>query len=481
MPVGDNSTVMSWARLMSARRLMSSETGEDDPHRSPFEVDGDRIAFTTAWRLASNKTQVHEPDPAGVPVRTRGTHSNEVSRVGRSLGQLVGHTIIQRHGMASRFSTHDIAHCVAAAGFAHDLGNPPMGHAGEEVIADFFSHGAGSHLISDLSKIQKAEFCNVDGNAQGFRLVTRLTGWRPVGGLQLTCASLATLVKYPFEAVDGTKPWGRRKYGFYSTERDLFKQVSDEVGLIEKSPGIWCRHPLVHLLEGADDLCYLVVDTVDAAMVGDLTFRDAVDLLGPLLDGLGDEFKEVPGPERKLEYLQSRAIGRLVKDVATAFLDGEGQILEGKHPGDLLEASPVAAQLKVISDTARARLYKSERRLRREATGGVILKSILEDVSSALVDRERSGDVSECSSEILNMAFSNYEQKNMPMDRYGWLRSMVDGVMGMTDARAYSLALMLRPELSDTLKGSDITPLRAIDSDEGLADEKTVIRGAKIA
>jgi dGTPase len=440
---------MTWRRLMSDRRLASGAPPGDDGRR-PFEVDRDRIVFTEQWRRAAAKTQVHDPDPAVAAVRSRLTHSLEVSHVGRSLGQRVGRVVAQRHGLPAR-AADDIAHAVAAAGLAHDLGNPPFGHAGEWSVAGFFDT-AGRGLLSGLGPVEQAEFANCDGNAQGFRIVTRLTGWRPEGGLQLTAATLGALVKYPFLAADSQKPWGRRKFGFYASEAALFGEVAEEVGLFPlggAAGAAWCRHPLVYLLEAADDLCYLVVDVVDAALVGDLSFDEAYDLLAPLPKEIGPEYAEVPGAKRKLEYLQSKAIGRLLDDCAAAFLDAEEALLLGRPCGSLIAASPAADQMGLIASVSNQRIYNSSARVARERSGGAVLFALLEEFSEAFLERERLGRSGRSGAATLALAMPQEELAEVPTDRYGWLRAMVDVVMGMTDARAASLAVHFRPELAD--------------------------------
>lgn len=443
---------MRWDRLMSARRLASPESGGDDRHRRPFEIDGDRIVYAAEWRRLGAKTQVHEPDPGGLAVRSRLTHSLEVSRVGRSLGQMVGGSVVARHGLRGKVMSADIAHAVAAAGLAHDIGNPPFGHAGEHAISDFFLRGSGSVLLAGVPEPVRGEFANCDGNAQGFRIVTRLTGWRPVGGLQLTAATLAAMVKYPHSPGVGAKPQGRRKYGFYAAEADMFAEVAAEVGLVPAADGsqAWCRHPLVYLLEAADDLCYLVVDVVDAALVGDLSWEEAVDLLAPLCAGLGAEFAAVPGRERKLEYLQSKAIGRLAKDCSQAFLDAEASILCGRPVGNLVTASPVAAQMALVAKVSEERIYNAPTRHLRERLGAAVLGCLLEEISGAMLEREEfDGAVSPAAKIVLDDVWGEEGPPAATGDRYAWMRAMLDAIMGMTDARAERLALRWRPELAD--------------------------------
>ncbi|MFC4236474.1 dGTP triphosphohydrolase [Thalassospira xianhensis] len=443
---------MDWVSLLSDRRLQGSGASFTHESRNPFETDGDRIAFSMEWRRASGKTQVHEPDMAGLPVRTRGTHSLEVSRVGRSLGQNVAGTILARHNLLDTVSLDALPSIISSAGLAHDLGNPPFGHAGEWAIAGFFSRN--QELLSKIPGRLRAEFANIDGNAQGFRILTKTAGWRKTGGLQLTSATLATMAKYPFSAEYCPKPWGKRKYGFYGSESNLFAEMAANVGLEEISPLRWCRHPLVHLLEAADDLCYSVVDTVDAALVGDLSHIEAIELLMPLLPDGESSYQHLTDPMSRLEYLQSKAIGRLVNDSSEAFLDQEQSILQGTFPGDILMSLPVASQLELIGRVANEKIYNSPNRKIREECGDEVIATLLTALCEAHMERERTGRPipSGQAGDVLRLVYDGQELHKLGDNRYQWVRSVIDRVMSMTDAQATRIATAIDPDLRNRLE-----------------------------
>ena len=249
--------------------------------RTAFQQDYDRIVFTSAFRRMKDKTQVF-PLSKSDYVRTRLTHSLEASCVGRSLGALVGREIIARHELKN-VESGDFGAIVAAACLAHDIGNPPFGHAGEDAIREWFRN-SGLLERHPFTPAQRADFEHYEGNAQGFRIVTRLQN--PANpGLQLTSAVLAAFTKYPRPSSVATELDGKsgKKFGFFQQDIDNFRQVARSTGLVERIPGTaWRRHPLAFLVEVADDTCYLIVDLEDAARLGFVPYKDAECLLGDL-------------------------------------------------------------------------------------------------------------------------------------------------------------------------------------------------------
>ena len=275
---------MDWNRLLSRIRPGLSRPHPDSEARTDFQRDFDRIVFSSAFRRLQDKTQVF-PLSQSDYVRTRLTHSLEVSSVGRSLGTMVGDRVIRRHDLKGVYP-QDFGAVVAAACLAHDIGNPPFGHAGEDAIRLWFAASAtGQAVLETLSEPQRQDFLRFEGNAQGFRIITRLQSPDNRGGMQLTCALLGAFTKYPRAAwLSVPSPLGVafRKFGFYQDDRDLFAEVAGHLGLDEVAPGAWRRHPLAWLVEAADDICYRIIDVEDAFRLQQLRFEDVRDLLLPL-------------------------------------------------------------------------------------------------------------------------------------------------------------------------------------------------------
>jgi dGTPase len=254
---------MEWSRLISGKRLGLKHSNPVEIGRSVYQRDYDAIVFSSSFRRLQDKAQVF-PLAKSDYVRTRLTHSLEVSCVGRSLGQLIGEYLKKKKELPSQLAPADIGSIVAAACLAHDIGNPPFGHNGEKAIQGWFKAEAGQSVLTGLTAHEKADFENFEGNAQGFRILTRLQNTDNEGGLQLTCATLGTFTKYPrpSKVSCGKHPThsgrGFKKHGYFVGEAKMFEEVAAEVGLIrrhQKCSG-WFRHPLVFLVEAADDICY---------------------------------------------------------------------------------------------------------------------------------------------------------------------------------------------------------------------------------
>ncbi len=266
---------MNWEQLLSRKLLCDEKPVKQNLNdgRSPFQRDFDRIVFSSAFRRLQDKTQVF-PLPESDFVHTRLTHSFEVSCVGRSLGTLIGSKIIQRHKeLKEQYSHFHLGEIVAAACLAHDIGNPPFGHSGEDAISEYFKNGDGKQFKEKLTELQWNDLTKFEGNAQGFRLLTKLQNPKIKGGLRLTCATLAAFTKYPKESftIDNTNADGKsklyKKFGFFQPEKELFSEVAGEVGLnkkLNKQKYLWWeRHPLAFLVEAADDICYRIMDLED--------------------------------------------------------------------------------------------------------------------------------------------------------------------------------------------------------------------------
>ncbi|MCG8428445.1 MAG: dNTP triphosphohydrolase, partial [Chromatiales bacterium] len=278
---------MNWPQLLSRKRLGSDEDPSGTTVRTDFQRDFDRIVFCSAFRRMQDKTQVFPLSRVDY-IRTRLTHSLEASSIGRSLATLVGEQIIVRHQLDG-FEASDFGDICAAACLAHDIGNPPFGHSGE----DAFRHWAlsapyGQRRVAVLQGSEKEDFLNFEGNAQGFRIITRLQNAANHGGLQLTCATLATFTKYPRESwLGGSRFDGvsAKKQGFFAADRELFEEVAEATGMIRREPlrAIWYRHPLSFLVEAADDISYRVIDIEDGFRLGHLSFEEVKALLCPLI------------------------------------------------------------------------------------------------------------------------------------------------------------------------------------------------------
>jgi dGTPase len=280
---------MEWTKLISGKRLGLTRPNPKEIGRSVYQRDYDAIIFSSSFRRLQDKAQVF-PLAKSDYVRTRLTHSLEVSCVGRSLGQLIGEDLKLNDKIPKELAASEIGNIVAAACLAHDIGNPPFGHNGEKALQEWFTTKTGQSALEGLTDQEKADFEGFEGNAQGFRILTRLQNTDNEGGLQLTCATLATFTKYPrpasiiFNEHPSHKGKGFKKYGYFVGEAQLFEEVAAEVGLSRRHSECsgWFRHPLAFLVEAADDICYGINDIEDGYRLHHLSFNEAADLLRPI-------------------------------------------------------------------------------------------------------------------------------------------------------------------------------------------------------
>ncbi|MDR0735793.1 MAG: dNTP triphosphohydrolase [Zoogloeaceae bacterium] len=439
-----------WQKLLCAERPGADGAGGKAvaPERTAFQQDYDRIVFTSAFRRLKDKTQVF-PLSRSDYVRTRLTHSLEASCVGRSLGAIVGREVIARHQLRA-VDAADFGAIVAAACLAHDIGNPPFGHAGEDAIREWFK-ASGLLERYAFTPAQCADFARYEGNARGFRVLTRLQN--PANpGLQLTAAVLAAFAKYPRASWLGDKELsgaGAKKYGFFQHDAAAFAQVAAAAGLLERLPNMaWHRHPLAYLVEVADDTCYLIVDLEDAARLGFVRTGDAQELLAALA---GDsvnagKLQRLFEPKERIEYLRAKAIGRLLEAAAAVFLESEADILGGKFEGDLLSAAPLAAPLAAVKEIAFERIYTARPALEIETAGFEVLGGLLSLFVAAVEAAVGQYPMTTRERMLLKLLPPQFlgDRGQPDPDPYVRFLGVADFVAGMTDSYAVNLYRKLK-------------------------------------
>ena len=432
---------MQWSKLLSSSRLMGNIVNISDAGRTAFEKDFDKIIFSSSFRRLKDKTQVFSLVDNDY-IRSRLSHSLEASCVGRTLGTLVGKEIVKRHSaQLEGFEARDFGDIVAAACLAHDIGNPPFGHAGEDAIQEWFKSSLAASSLS-ISSGQQADLENFEGNAQGFRILTRLS--RPnVQGLQFTCAMLATFTKYPREAGINSSYFNQyntednkstKKHGFFQAEKDLFAQIANEVGLIrrEEKSAMWCRHPLAFLVEAADDICYHIVDLEDGFRMGCITYDEARDLLydvlrGEQLDNLEYDKKE------NIKYLRAKAIHKLIIEVKQVFLDSENEILSGRFDFPLTAKIESSNKLKEIIEITRKNVYESCEVVEVKVAGYEVIGGLLEEFITAITNSSLS------KSYLVKKLLPNFKEDDENEDIYRKVLKVTDYISGMTDSYAVSV------------------------------------------
>ena len=433
---------MDWKDLLSKERLGRTRPTNSDA-RSPYQRDYDRIVFSSAFRRLQDKTQVF-PLAESDYVRTRLTHSLEASCVGRSLGTLVGDFAI-KEGKLDGFTPQDFGNIVAAACIAHDIGNPPFGHSGEDAIRLWFKT-AEKDLLAGLTPSERADFLEFEGNAQGFRILTRLQQRQNVGGLQLTYAVLGAFSKYPREsALRGMdlKKVSEKKFGFFQSESGHFEKVARALALKTKTNRAWCRHPLAFLTEAADDICYLIVDFEDGYRRGHVPFSNIEKLFKEIAfrgaNGQQSSYQKINDERQKIEYLRARVINALILAVAEGFKENAAQILDGNFEQPLMSVIPFRAPLDEIERISIADVYGAPTVVQIETAGFEVLGGLLKCVVPALLVDESNRSPAERKMLALlppdlRTGTNNYEK----------LLNATDFVSGMTDSFAVTLFRRLK-------------------------------------
>ncbi|WP_303670725.1 dGTP triphosphohydrolase [uncultured Duncaniella sp.] len=433
---------MRWDTLISDKRLGLEHYHDPKPGaRNDFQRDFDRLVFSSPFRRLQNKTQVF-PLPGNIFVHNRLTHSLEVSCVGRSLAREVAIRLRSRYSddITILDSLSYIGDIVAAACLAHDLGNPPFGHSGEKAIQAYLSEGAGRSLRDKLSPKEWDDLTHFEGNANAFRLLTHRFNGRRKGGFAMTYSTLASIVKYPFES---SLAGSHGKFGFFTSEKDDFIKVADELGMTRLHTGDgeirYARHPLVYIVEAADDICYEIMDIEDAHKLKILSTDEII----PLLLGYFDDTRKariehvmsnVDDPNERIAYLRSCIIGILVEKCADAFAAHEQEILDGSFSGSLLDhITPLEKECyRKCEELSWNKIYCASDVVEIELAGTRIISFLIDELVNAVSDPTLN-----YSRLLLAKVPEQYEINSPTL--YGKIQAILDHISGMTDVYALDL------------------------------------------
>lgn len=430
---------MEWQRLISNKRLgQENQHAQRHDDRSEFKRDSDRLIYSAPFRRLQNKTQVF-PLPGSVFVHNRLTHSLEVSSLGKSLGDDVARRLTERHPELRGTLFEEIGTIVQSAGFAHDLGNPPFGHSGEKAIQTFFTEGEGLALKPLLSPRFWDDITHFEGNANAFRLLTHRFIGRRKGGYVMTYATLASMVKYPFAS---SLAGDHGKFGFFSSEEADYKTIADELGIICRSapgePLQYVRHPLVYLVEAADDICYEIMDIEDSHKLKILTFDETEELLlgffdkqeqAHILQRISEE--GVTDLNEKVVYMRACAVGKLEAECVKAFVDNEQAILEGTFGGSLIKhIAPLQRDAySRCQQVSYRKIYQSKPVLDVELSGYKIMETLMADLIEAAVKPDKFR-----SQQLIKRFSSQYDIQSSDLETR--VMAVIDYVSGMTDVYA---------------------------------------------
>lgn len=438
--------MMQWEQLLSLRRQGDTNKRlriEQDETRLGFEVDYDRVIFSSAFRSLQDKTQVIPLSKTSF-VHTRLTHSLEVSVVGRSLGRTVGRAIIENHPHLQSVHGHhfnDFGAIVAAASLAHDIGNPPFGHSGEKAIGNYFLNGKGKRFKSQLTEKEFQDLIDFEGNANGFRLVTE-SKLGVDGGLRLSYATLGAFMKYPKESrpKKPTTHIADKKYGVFQSDKQFFEDVAHELGLLKRGTPAnlsYCRHPLAFLVEAADDICYTIIDFEDGINLGLIEEEFALEYLIKLVkESINtNKYNSLEVAPDRLAYLRSLAINTLIDEAANLFIKNEESILRGEFSTGLLNKSRFKAQIDDILKISVEKIYQSDEVVEKEIAGYKILSTLLHTYTVAF-ENEQANRASQYDRLILR-SFGN--RSALKQSVYQYLLLCCSFISGLTDGNALQI------------------------------------------
>lgn len=435
---------MNWKQLISAKRWGYESRANNDQFdaRSEFQRDYDRLIFSSPFRRLQNKTQVF-PLPGAVFVHNRLTHSLEVASVGRSLGRLFYNMLKQENPNIDDEAPflQEVGNIVSAACLSHDLGNPAFGHSGEAAISTFFTEGKGQKYKEMVSKEQWEDLIHFEGNANALRILTHAFNGKDPKGFALTYTSLASIVKYPCLAIDGHVKGShhRKKYGFFDSEKASFEKIASELGLERdpSNPNGYLRHPLVYLVEAADDICYNIIDLEDAHHLKILSYKEVEELLLPLCAGedLRERLDSLGDTASRVSLLRAKAINTLIWACAKVFVENQEQFLKGTFEKPLMDAlDPIIVQhMKVISKISVARIYNAPTVVQIEIAGFKVMNALLEEFVPAYLKSNKSMFDKKLVAMIPEQFHTDKD------DTYSKIRAVLDFVSGMTDVYAVEL------------------------------------------
>ena len=433
---------MEWKQLISNKRFgQEHKHAERHDDRSEFKRDYDRLIFSSAFRRLQNKTQVF-PLPGSIFVHNRLTHSLEVASVGMSIGNDISRRVIQKRPELKETLVEELGTIVSAACLAHDLGNPPFGHSGEKAIQTFFSEGPGQKIKSMVSSEFWDDITHFEGNANAFRILTHRFKGRRQGGFVMTYSMLASIVKYPFAS---SLAGNHGKFGFFASEADSYRKIADELGIFCKSapgePLKYARHPLVYMVEAADDICYEIMDIEDSHKLKILSFAETEHLLLSFFDEeiqqkirqrIIDE--ELTDENEKVVYMRASVIGKLENECVAAFLAHEEEILAGTFEGSLIDhiSERQKKAYKECEKISYSKIYQSKPVLDIELSGYKIMATLMEVFVEAAVNPSRFN-----SKQLLRRVSSQYDIENENLEER--IMAVIDYISGMTDIYALDI------------------------------------------
>lgn len=425
--------------------ITNKRLGQEDHHperhddRTEFKRDYDRLIFSAPFRRMQNKTQVF-PLPGSVFVHNRLTHCLEVASVGMSLGNDVSRMLMRdKYPELRNTLFEELGQIVSAACLAHDMGNPPFGHSGEKAIQTFFTEGKGLALREQVSPRFWDDVTHFEGNANAFRILSHQFKGRRKGGFVMTYSMLASIVKYPWAASCAGK---KGKFGFFASEEAFFQRIAEEMGLMRLSADgealKYVRHPLVFLVEAADDICYEIMDIEDSHKLKILSFDETEEQLLSFFDeqtqeGIRKRIKDegMTDSNEMIVYMRACVIGKLENECVKAFVENEEAILNGTFSGSLIQHISERQREAYLrcSKMSYNKIYRSKPVLDVELAGYKIMATLMEQMTEAVLHPDRY-----YSQQLICRVSSQYDINADDLESR--VMAVLDYISGMTDVYA---------------------------------------------
>lgn len=418
--------------------------------RTDFQRDFDRIIFSSSFRRLQNKTQVF-PLPGSVFVHNRLTHSLEVSSVGRSLGSLAGEFIFRNFEKdldenAKNFYLYNLNNVIAAACLCHDVGNPAFGHSGEDAIASYFEKNE-TCLKPKFSDKEWADLVNFEGNANAIRVLTHRQTGKDEGGTQLTFTTLASIAKYPCEAIAKRKGIiNRKKFGFFQSEKETFLEIAHATKMISENedPTIFKRHPFVWLVEAADDICYNIIDMEDAHRLGIISTKDCENLFVDLIKSVNENDEKrvnekltfLNNKNERISYLRAKVINALINKSISLYQKNFENILNGNQEKALLDIfKNESTSFQEVENFSIEKIYGHRSVVEIENAGYNVMYELLNHfIPPIILEKELRKSYDKKALQLLPSQFI-YENASV----YERVLGVLDFVSGMTDNFATDL------------------------------------------
>lgn len=456
--------MLDWNKLLCSERQRKSTT-EVYPHRNEFDKDYERIIYSSSLRRLQDKAQVF-PLQRNDFTRTRLTHSLEVASLGRSLAWSIGEWLNTEKKVFKEFKeVKQLASLVEVSSLVHDLGNPPFGHYGEDIIRTWFEKWFNSSEYREaekkygkLTEQQESDFLIFEGNAQAIRILSKLQFLNDQYGANFTYATLATLMKYPWASND-KNAIEKKKYGYFQDEEELYKKIKENVGIDG------CRHPATFLVEAADDMAYLTADIEDAVKKGVINWDNTYNEIKAALENdypemfrkLDEDRKKALDnqvPDKNLIDVQNfkvRAQGLIFISVVEAFKENYNSIMNCSFDGELIYVSKAEKLAKCLKEVARKEVFSNKEVLTLELVGDRVINDLL-DLFVTAVTRVKSDEKAKNRNEkLIHLISKNFRHiqkidnsgsptiKFEKLNLYHRLLLVTDFISGMTDGYAVNL------------------------------------------